>query len=120
MNSNSRNLGVLGEKIAAEHLKKSHYEVIKSNYRCRFGEIDLIAYKNNTYIFVEVKTRRSLSFGRPVEAINKEKRMHLLRTGQYYIQNFNLNGYNFRFDAIEVMVFHAKPPKVNHIENIMN
>ncbi|TCO79961.1 YraN family protein [Marinisporobacter balticus] len=119
MNKNTRDLGIFGEKIAAEYLRKLCYKVIRSNYRCRFGEIDLIVYKNNTYVFVEVKTRRNTSFGRPVEAINRNKKTHLLRVGQYYIQNLNLKDCNFRFDAIEVMIDPLKPPKVNHIENIM-
>ncbi|MCT4606708.1 MAG: YraN family protein [Marinisporobacter sp.] len=115
-----KNLGTLGEQIAAEYLRKSHYEIVQVNYRCRFGEVDIIAYKNQTYIFVEVKTRRSLSFGRPAEAINKKKKMHLLKVGQYYMQRIKDEDYNFRFDAIEIMVFASKSPSINHIENIIS
>ncbi|QZY56642.1 YraN family protein [Crassaminicella profunda] len=114
-----KNLGVFGEQIAAEYLRKFQYKIVQLNYRCRFGEIDIIAYKNNTYIFVEVKTRRNLSFGRPIEAINKKKKIHLLKVGQYYMQRLKGKDYNFRFDAIEVMVDPLKPPSINHIENII-
>ncbi|QEK13626.1 YraN family protein [Crassaminicella thermophila] len=119
MNSSRRNLGVLGEKIASEYLQKKHYRIIKSNFKCRFGEIDIIAYKNDTYIFVEVKTRSSLSFGRPIEAINTTKKNHLLKSGQYYIQISNLKDCNFRFDAIEIIISSPISPKVNHIKNII-
>ncbi|MCT4618600.1 MAG: YraN family protein [Marinisporobacter sp.] len=115
-----KNLGVLGEQIAAEYLRRCHYKIVQVNYRCVFGEVDIIAYKNHTYIFVEVKTRRSLSFGRPVEAINKKKKIHLLKVGKYYMQRVNNKDYNFRFDAIEIMVFASKSPSVNHIENIIS
>lgn len=119
MDRGRRNLGILGEKIAAEYLKKNHYKIIQSNFRCRFGEIDIIAHKQDTYIFVEVKTRKSLSFGRPIEAINGIKKNHLLKSGQYYIQSSNLKDCNFRFDAIEVVIPSLISPKVNHIKNII-
>ncbi|WZL74828.1 YraN family protein [Clostridiaceae bacterium 35-E11] len=118
--SNKRiTLGMQGEKIAVEYLRKNHYKIVCSNYRCRFGEIDIIAYKNQTYVFVEVKTRKNLSFGRPIEAINYRKKIHLLNTAQYYIQVSNLNNYKFRFDAIEIMVLPNESPRVTHIENIL-
>ncbi|QXM06160.1 YraN family protein [Crassaminicella indica] len=114
-----KNLGAFGEKFATEYLRKSQYRIVQSNYRCKLGEIDIIAYKDYTYIFVEVKTRSNLAFGRPIEAINAKKKKHLLKVGQYYMQVFKLEDYNFRFDAIEVIVFPSKPPSVNHIENII-
>lgn len=114
-----RELGILGEKKAAEYLHRLKYKIIHSNYRCRLGEIDIIAYKDGTYIFVEVKTRKNLAFGRPIEAINQNKRNHLLKVAQYYIQSFRLNHYNFRFDGIEVMVLPEKGIEIHHIKNII-
>lgn len=112
-------LGKQGEKIAVEYLRKNHYKIVCTNYRCRFGEIDIIAYKNYTYIFVEVKTRKNLSFGRPIEAIDYKKKMHLLRTAQYYIQVAHLNDCKFRFDVIEIMILSNTSPEITHIKNIL-
>lgn len=119
MSKNKKALGTLGEKIAANYLSKYGYKIIESNYRCRFGEVDIVAYKNDTYVFIEVKTRKNLSFGRPVEAINGKKKMHLIKIGQYYMQISNLKNCDFRFDAIEVMMYPREIPKINHIKNIM-
>ncbi len=115
---NKIELGKKGEKIAAEYLNKNGYKILEMNYRCKLGEIDIIANKKNTYVFVEVKTRRNLRFGYPAEAINVKKRQHMLRTAQYYIQIFHLTNRNFRFDAIEIYFSDTEPPKINHIQNI--
>jgi len=111
------NLGKNGEEIAVEYLKSLEYQIITRNFRCRFGEIDIIAYKDHTYIFVEVKTRKSLSFGRPAEAINRTKKNHLLNVAHFFIQYRRLNGCNFRFDAIEIITI--PNIEINHLENII-
>ncbi|WP_053957449.1 YraN family protein [Inediibacterium massiliense] len=116
---NPKELGRLGENIAAKHLKKSKYKIITMNYRCHFGEIDIIAYKNDTYVFVEVKTRKNLSYGRPIEAINQKKKIHLLHTGEYYLQTKHIKDCDFRFDGIEIIMNDSKNPLIHHIVNII-
>lgn len=68
MKINNR-IGKIGEKLAAEYLEKHGYEIITTNFYTKRGEIDIIARKDNEIVFVEVKTRSSDSFGKPVEAV---------------------------------------------------
>ena len=118
MENNKGKLGGRGENIAVDYLLKSKYKIIQRNYRCKFGEIDIIAFKNNTYIFVEVKTRKNCSFCRPAEAIDFKKRNHLLKTAQYFTQVYHIVNCNYRFDAIEIIIM--PETQINHIENIIN
>lgn len=115
----TRALGAKGESIAEEYLIELKYKILDKNYRCKFGEIDLVVYKNGVYVFVEVKTRKTLAYGRPVEAINYEKKKHLLYSAQSYIQSHNLKDCNYQFDAIEVIILSKDSVEVNHIPNII-
>ena len=72
-------LGRRGEKLAADHLIASGFEIVDRNWRCSQGEIDIIATKNSELVFVEVKTRSSLAFGHPLEAITVAKLARLRR-----------------------------------------
>jgi putative endonuclease len=81
-----RETGILGEKLAKDYLKKRGYLIRQSNYRCSEGEVDIIAEHEGYLVFVEVKTRRSLEFGRPEEAITAEKRERLWAVAAHYQQ----------------------------------
>ncbi|MBI4743567.1 MAG: YraN family protein [Actinobacteria bacterium] len=112
-------LGLDGEKIAALYLRKKKYKIINQNYRCRLGEIDIVAFFNNTVIFCEVKTRRNKEFGEPFESVTKTKQNRLRRLAEYYIlNNKNLKDSNFRFDVVSILVNEKnKPSEIFHIEN---
>ena len=71
-------LGQWGEKVAAHHLEAKGYEIVARNWRCREGEIDLVARAGAEYVFVEVKTRRGRSQGLPEEALTPRKSKKLL------------------------------------------
>ena len=79
------NLGKYGEKIACEFLRKNKYKIITQNFKCKQGEIDIIAKDLNykDIVFVEVKTRTNTAFGRPIEAVNRPKQKHLINTVKY-------------------------------------
>ena len=70
---NKRIVGLKGEDIAAKYLEKHKYKVIERNFACRFGEIDIIAQDGKFIVFIEVKRRKSLKFGRPCEAVDLKK-----------------------------------------------
>ena len=108
--------GNLGEKAACEYLKKNGYQILKRNYRKRFGEIDIIAHKEDMYIFVEVKTRADTEYGMASEAVTKAKQQKLIRTAKYFIMEEKLDA-AFSFDVIEVYHKGRKVEQIHHIEN---
>lgn len=106
-----KNMGLWGENKAVEFLKAKNYTILVRNYHSRFGEIDIIARKQNTIIFVEVKTRKNTAFGFPAEFVDYKKQQKIMKTAQLYINdNFNAE-FDYRFDIIEV--FHYDDNKVN-------
>ena len=111
-------LGNNGEKIASEYLEKNHYEIVKRNFRCKQGEIDIIAYdnKNREYVFVEVKTRTNFEYGKPVDSVNKMKQKHIVSATKYYIYLHNLENKYIRFDIIEI--YKKDQYIINHIKNV--
>lgn len=111
---NKREIGNLGENLAKEYLIKNNFKILEKNYRTRVGEIDLIVEKDSSVIFVEVKSRNSLNYGYPCEAVNYKKQNKIISTAKYYILSNKLNDFNFRFDIIEV---YLKNNNINHIEN---
>ena len=108
--------GNLGENAACKHLKKNGYKILERNYRKRYGEIDIIAQKDDVYIFVEVKTRAETDYGMASEAVTKSKQQKLVRTAQFYIMEHKLDA-AFSFDVIDVYHKGRKVLNVNHIEN---
>ena len=76
--------GKTGERLAADYLRKKGYSILAVNFRCRFGEIDVIAQNRKYIAFVEVKTRGAGSFVHPLEAITPAKRARIVKTAQFY------------------------------------
>jgi len=108
--------GVQGEEIAARYLLSKKYAIVQRNYRCRYGEIDIIARKKNVLVFVEVKTRRNYAFGSPLEAVSLKKQRSISSVAQQYIQHEQLSGSAARFDVIAVLL-NSSCPEIEHIEN---
>ena len=117
MNS-KQSLGKFGEECAFQFLLQKKYEIMSRNYKCKFGEIDIIAKKNNILIFFEIKTRRNKNFGYPVESITKIKQKHIYNTAIYYLLNNKILYDEIMFDAIEVY-FQNNIVRINHIKNII-
>lgn len=117
--NNTLHIGVLGEKLAVDYLKKQKYKVIERNFRKGFGEIDIIAIDEGTLVFIEVKTRTSQKFGTPLESINRWKLKTLVRTVQYYrMTHLNMPD-SLRIDAIAVDLTSANTlKKIEHVKNI--
>ncbi len=93
--------GACGEDTACSFLKKNKYKIVERNFRCPFGEVDIIAQKGEDLIFAEVKTRASEKFGTPSEAVTYYKKQNLIKTAKYYLMK-NPTELNIRFDIIEV------------------
>lgn len=110
-------LGKAGEKLAKKYLKKQGYRHLKSNYNTKQGEIDLIMRDGVTFVFVEVKTRRSEEYVRGEAAVNYKKQKHIASAARHFIHVNNLYDSPCRFDVVVVV----KPEKgkeiIRHQEN---
>ena len=115
----SKARGDWGEARVAAYLRERGYRIVASKYRCRFGEIDLIAYDGKTLCFVEVKLRSGLSFGLPREYVTVSKRDKLRTTAAYYLTTHNIDEY-CRFDVAEVYTDGSQTPENTRIEYIEN
>lgn len=109
----------LGEDLATDYLKKQGYKIIERNFRKGYGEIDIIAVKDKTLVFVEVKARTSNAYGTPLEQISYFKLKTLTKTAQFYkVLNPTLPE-AMRIDAIAVLLDKfGNVNKIEHIENI--
>ncbi len=105
-------IGKEGETKAIDFLKNNGYQILETNYKTKFGEIDIIAEENNEIVFIEVKTRTNNSFGVPQLAVNSRKQNKLTKTALHYIKIKNIYNKNFRFDVVAQIN--------NHIELIKN
>ena len=111
-----RETGNYGEALAAEYLRKRRYTLIASQYRCRLGEIDLIARKGKVLCFVEVKTRTNLSVGLPREYVTHAKRERIRAAAALYLSEKGLDC-PVRFDVAEVYLEEGKAPRIEYLEN---
>ena len=116
MKNLNKQVGCYGEELATSYLVKQNYKILEKNYRIILGEIDIIAFIEKTVVFVEVKTRKTLSFGLPCEAVTKKKRHKIYQIAEYYISNKNLYSLSCRFDIIEVYI-QNKESEINHLIN---
>lgn len=95
-------LGKQGEQKAIAFLKKNQFEILETNWRWQKAEVDIIACKDNTIIFIEVKTRSTSFFGEPEEQVTLKKQQLLAEAADYYINHHNLN-LPVRFDIISII-----------------
>jgi putative endonuclease len=109
-------MGKAGEDIAVAYLKTEGYTILDRNYRCLFGEVDIVARDGDAIVFVEVKSRRSDRFGDPQMAVGVEKQKKLCRISMKYLQDRRLYPCNARFDVVAVKMF----PSGNQVEVIRN
>ena len=100
------------------YLEQIGYRIIERNFNCRQGEIDIIAKDKNEYVFIEVKTRSNICFGRPKDAVNEYKQKHIYQSTRFYLYLHGLGNMFVRFDVIEVLLEDGRF-KVNHIKQIM-
>ncbi len=100
--------GKSGEDLAARYLKKNGYQVLCRNYRSPFGEIDIIARDADTLVFVEVKSRRTASYGHPKYAITYAKQEKISKTALYYLKINGQSNSKARFDVVTITAANQK------------
>ena len=112
-------LGARGEEIAREYLAAKGYEILATNFRCPWGEVDIIARAGDYLVFAEVCTQRGPSgFGTPQESLSRRKRERLVATAQTYIQSCSTPPAEWRIDLIALqMDRRGGIGQVEHIEN---
>jgi len=115
----ARLLGKWGERLVAEDLRRRGYKILETNYRCRLGEIDLIAEGNGFLVFVEVKLRKNDRFGQAKEAVTAAKQQRLRATAELYLAE-HLTKLQPRFDVAEVYAgqgINTENPRISYVEN---
>lgn len=112
-------LGAWGEGLAAEYLRKKRYTLVAAGYRSRFGEIDLIVKNRKYLVFVEVKLRKSGSFAKAMEYVDRRKQDKLRSTAMMYLSR-NPTDLQPRFDVIEIYApegIDTRRPEITHLED---
>ena len=115
----SRLLGRWGESLAAEYLREKGHQVVAANWRCRFGELDLVTRSGGYLCFVEVKLRTSDAYGRAGEFVDWRKQGKLRAAAQLYLQQ-RPTQLQPRFDVVEVYAPQGRDtarPRIFHWEN---
>ncbi|MCA9405024.1 MAG: YraN family protein [Candidatus Omnitrophica bacterium] len=102
MTFSKQTTGQKGEAAAIDYLKKRRYQILEQNFRCQFGEIDIITQKAGVLCFVEVKTRHDASHGSPAEAVTRYKQHKIIQTALYYLQQQDPGHNEMRFDVVTV------------------
>jgi len=103
MPENRTHLGKRGEDLAVSYLQKAHgYQIVQRNYRCTFGEMDIIARDQGVLSFIEVRTRGSEDYGDPKESINKRKQQQLTKVALEFINRYKVYQVKARFDVVAV------------------
>lgn len=110
-------IGKIGEDIVCKYLQKKEYIIIDRNFRCKQGEIDIIACDEilKELVFIEVKTRCSTKYGKPSESVRKLKKEHIISSAKYYNYKNKIKDIPIRFDVVEVFLCNGNY-KINHIK----
>ena len=107
-------LGRQGEAVAAEYLEARDYRILARNFRCRSGEIDLVALDGNILVFVEVRSRRGRSAGTPLESVTPRKQQQVARVARVFLSQRGWSERDARFDVVGIR-FDDDPPTVEHL-----
>lgn len=106
-----------GENLAARFLERLGYAIVARNVRTRWGEVDLVARDEATWVFVEVKTRRSERYGLGAEAVTFRKQRHILRMAQLLLARYQAFEAPARCDVVEVNLLSGREPVIRHLPN---
>jgi putative endonuclease len=111
-------IGALGERLAVEHLQSLGLRVLQRNWRCRYGELDVIAVEGATVVFVEVKTRTSDAFGGVAQAVSPVKVRRLRRLAGLWLAQQDRSGAGVRIDVIGVRIGRTRVPELAHLRGV--
>ena len=112
MKEMNRAKGTAGEILATKYLEKKNYKILQTNYTNKIGEIDIIAQDGKPLVFIEVKSRKTLKYGRPCEAVGIYKQNKIRKVATLYLMMHKIKDTLLRFDVIEIL-----DGEINHIIN---
>jgi putative endonuclease len=115
-------VGRFGEDVAAQHLLAAGLQIVERNWRCRDGELDIVARDRSELVFVEVKTRSSLAFGAPAEAISPAKAARLRRLALRWLaehREADRSRGTVRFDVVSVVRHRILGVQVEHLRGVL-
>ncbi|WP_107658381.1 YraN family protein [Nocardia suismassiliense] len=116
--TDTRALGAYGEKLAARYLQAAGMEIVSRNWRCRYGELDLIARDADVTAFVEVKTRSGLGFGIPAESVTFTKQQRIRRLALLWLAEQDGPWRHIRFDVVSVLLIRGHQPQIDHLQAV--
>ena len=111
-------IGREGEDLAVEYLLANGYKIIDRNYYTQFGEVDVIASKDNNLIFFEVKTRRNKNFGNPEESIDQKKIESLIITAEHYLEEKIDEEISWQIDLLAIQILRDGKVEIQHFRDI--
>ena len=116
----NNSIGTHCKRLARKFLERSNYKIIQYNFSCRYGEVDIIALDKDVLCFIEVKSRFSLLYGSPREAVTCFKLKKLYKCAEFFILKHNISNINCRIDVIEVYFnYNNNLSKINHLKNVI-
>ncbi len=110
-------LGERGEMVACQYLAEHGFRILEKNYRCKIGEIDVVAVKNGRLVFVEIKTRSQEVFGRPEESVGWAKQRKMTRLAEWYLKDKKKTDASVSFAVLAVHWKGTQDPEIRLIEN---
>ena len=110
-------VGKYGEDLVADQLTRAGWRIVARNWRCRDGELDMVAWEGEALVAVEVKTRRGSGYGNPVEAVTPAKASRLRRLLVRFMQDHDLHATVVRIDVVGVLIPSGRPTIVDHIRS---
>jgi putative endonuclease len=120
----TKQTGDQGEALAADYLEQQGYRILERQFRFERSEVDLICFQpaaryedGGELVFVEVKTRSGLGYGRPEEAVTENKKRHLLLAAEAYLHEMRMDGMPCRFDVVAIVLHPDRPPEIEHFRD---
>ncbi len=118
--NDNKSLGVRGEEIATAYLKGRKFVILERNFRCKGGEVDIVAREGKTIVFVEVKTRRNEAFGPPQASVTPFKQRQISKAALTWLAKNLPDGGPARFDVVAILLRAHAVPAIEHIPDAFN
>jgi putative endonuclease len=113
--NHNRDVGMAGEEVAVGFLQSRRFRILERNFRCRGGEVDIIARSGKTIVFVEVKTRSNERFGSPAQSVTLFKQRQIARAAQIWLALNHLQDQPARFDVVAILLGSGGVPRIEHL-----